>query len=102
VRLSKIGCSVSSSGYFGNHFFCVQAQMEGDLTKNAAFMDLYSRQIGAFGIETMGKLINMRVIIVGIKGVGVEVAKNLILAGPGSVILCDNEVTEVISCFYCV
>jgi ubiquitin-activating enzyme E1 len=71
-------------------------RMEHDLTKNAAFMDLYSRQIGAFGIETMGKLINMRVIVVGLKGVGVEIAKNLILAGPGAVILCDDGLTEVI------
>jgi len=69
--------------------------METDLTKNAAFMDLYSRQIGAFGIETMGKLINMRIIIVGMKGVGVEIAKDLILAGPGSVVLCDDGFTEM-------
>ena len=73
--------------------------METDLSKNAAFMDLYSRQIGAFGIETMGKLINMRVIIVGMKGVGIEIAKNLILAGPGSVVLCDDGLTEVINSF---
>ncbi|CAE7785760.1 UBA1, partial [Symbiodinium microadriaticum] len=58
-------------------------------------MDLYSRQIGAYGIETMGKLINMKVIIVGLKGTGVEIAKNVILAGPGSVVLCDNEPTEI-------
>lgn len=69
--------------------------MESDLTKNVAFMDLYSRQIGAFGIETMRKLITMRVIIVGLKGVGIEIAKNLILAGPGSVVLCDDGLTEV-------
>jgi ubiquitin-activating enzyme E1 len=77
--------------------------METDLSKNAAFMDLYSRQIGAFGIETMGKLINMRVIIVGMKGVGIEIAKNLILAGPGSVVLCDDGLTEVnilLHCFF--
>ena len=74
--------------------------MESDLTKNAAFMDLYSRQIGAFGIETMGKLINMKVIIVGLKGVGIEIAKNLILAGPGSVVLSDDGSTEVILSFF--
>lgn len=34
--------------------------------------DLYSRQIGAYGIETMGKLIQMRVFISGLRGVGVE------------------------------
>ena len=51
--------------------------------------NLYSRQIGTFGIETMGKLIQMNVLIVGLRGVGVETAKNLILAGPKSVTLYD-------------
>lgn len=67
----------------------------GDLTQNAAFMDLYSRQIGAYGIETMGKLVKMSVLIVGLKGIGVEAAKNLVLAGPGAVILHDDEPVEV-------
>jgi ubiquitin-activating enzyme E1 len=66
-----------------------------DLTQNSAFMDLYSRQIGAYGIETMGKLIQMKVLIVGLKGIGIEAAKNLTLAGPGAVILHDDEPTEV-------
>eukprot|EP01041_Mallomonas_annulata_P006187 gene6187-12532_t len=66
-----------------------------DLTKNAAFMDLYSRQIGAFGIETMAKLVSMKVLIVGLKGIGIEVAKNLVLAGPGVVTLVDDEPTEL-------
>ena len=57
--------------------------------------DLYSRQIGTFGIETMGKLIKMQVVIVGVKGLGVEVAKNLILAGPKSVSLYDPGITEM-------
>lgn len=34
--------------------------------------DLYSRQIGTFGFETMGKLIKMKVLICGLNGVGVE------------------------------
>lgn len=68
---------------------------ETDISQNAAFMDLYSRQIGAYGIETMSKLINMKVLIVGLKGLGVEAAKNIVLAGPGSVTLCDDEPTEI-------
>jgi len=51
--------------------------------------NLYSRQIGTFGIETMGKLIKMKVLIVGMRGLGVETAKNLILAGPQSVTIYD-------------
>jgi len=40
-------------------------------------------------METMGKLIKMKVLIVGMRGLGVETAKNLILAGPQSVTLYD-------------
>ncbi|CAM9728043.1 unnamed protein product [Scytosiphon promiscuus] len=54
-------------------------------------MDKYSRQIGAFGLEAMSKLMNLKVLIVGLRGLGVETAKNLILAGPGLVSLCDDE-----------
>lgn len=68
---------------------------ETDISQNAAFMDLYSRQIGAYGIETMSKLINMKVLIVGLRGLGVEAAKNIILAGPGSVTLADDEPAEI-------
>ena len=62
-----------------------------DLTGNSRFMDQYSRQIGAFGLETMAKLVRLKVLIVGLQGVGVEVAKNLILAGPASVTLADSN-----------
>ena len=44
----------------------------------------------------MAKLVNMRVLIVGLTGIGIEVAKNLVLAGPGYVTLSDDEPTEVI------
>ena len=51
--------------------------------------NLYSRQIGTFGLETMGKLVKMKVLIIGMRGLGVEIAKNLILAGPNSVTIYD-------------
>jgi ubiquitin-activating enzyme E1 len=57
--------------------------------------NLYSRQIGTFGIETMGKLIKMNVLIVGLRGLGVETAKNLILAGPKSVTLYDPTIVQL-------
>ncbi len=61
-----------------------QPDNEGQIDTN-----LYSRQIGTFGIETMGKLIKMNVVIIGQRGLGVEIAKNLILAGPKSVPIYD-------------
>ena len=56
--------------------------------------NLFSRQIGTFGMETMGKLIKMKVLIVGMRGLGVETAKNLILAGPHRVDIYDPTTTE--------
>eukprot|EP00968_Pinguiococcus_pyrenoidosus_P009657 scaffold748_cov251-Pinguiococcus_pyrenoidosus.AAC.47 len=71
---------------------------ETDLSQNAKFMDLYSRQIGAFGLETMSKLINMKVLLVGLSGVGIEVAKNLVLAGPGKVTILDDTPAKLEDC----
>ena len=57
--------------------------------------NLYSRQIGTFGLETMGKLIKLKVLIVGLRGLGVETAKNLILAGPAYVTLFDPTIVSI-------
>jgi len=57
--------------------------------------NLYSRQIGTFGMEAMGKLIQMKVLIWGMRGLGIEVAKNIILAGPKHVNLFDKEITSL-------
>jgi len=66
--------------------------------------NLYCRQIGTFGMETMGKLVKMRVLISGLRGLGVEIAKNLILAGPGAVTVHDDTVVtapDLGANFYC-
>ena len=57
--------------------------------------DLYSRQIGTFGMETMGKLIHLKVLIVGMRGLGAEVAKNIILSGPQSVTIYDPVIVQI-------
>ena len=52
----------------------------------------------------MGKLVKMDVLIVGMRGTGVETAKNLILAGPRSVTLYDPNLVQwgdLSSNFYC-
>ena len=46
-------------------------------------------------METMGKLIKLDVLIVGMRGLGVETAKNLILAGPHRVDVWDNTLIEI-------
>lgn len=60
----------------------------------AAAEDL-SRMEGEYGSRMIGKLKQMDVLIVGLKGLGVETAKNIILAGPHSVTLFDNEPTAI-------
>jgi ubiquitin-activating enzyme E1 len=35
--------------------------------------NLYSRQIGTFGMETMGKLIQMQVLVYGLRGVNIKI-----------------------------
>lgn len=72
-----------------------EAKLDGEAAKNGIDTNLYSRQIGAFGFEAMGKLMQMKVLISGLKGLGAETAKNLILAGPNSVCLHDDEIVEM-------
>lgn len=45
-------------------------------------------------MDTMAKLVKMHVLIVGLRGLGVETAKNIILAGPASVTLYDPHPIE--------
>ena len=52
---------------------------------------LYSRQIYVMGMEAMQKMQSANILISGIGGVGVEIAKNVILSGVKSVTLHDNK-----------
>ena len=52
-------------------------------------LNKYSRQNATFGAETTAKLIKMKVIVFGLRGIGAETAKNLCLQGIGSITLVD-------------
>jgi len=54
--------------------------------------NLYSRQIFTYGKETMDKIVNMKILIIGLKGLGIETAKNIILAGPKEVSISDKNI----------
>ena len=43
---------------------------------------MYSRQIVLLGLETMEKISKLSILIIGQRGLGVEVAKNIIVSGP--------------------
>ncbi|XP_057433289.1 ubiquitin-activating enzyme E1 1-like isoform X2 [Lotus japonicus] len=57
--------------------------------------DLHSRQLAVYGRETMRRLFGSSVLISGMQGLGVEIAKNLILAGVKSVTLHDEGTVEL-------
>ena len=55
---------------------------------------LYSRQLYVLGHEAMRKMAQSNVLISGMRGLGVEIAKNVILGGVRSVALHDQGVAE--------
>ena len=54
--------------------------------------DRWSRYIGTMGIEAVAKQAEATVFISGLGGLGVEIAKNLVLAGCKEIILHDTKV----------
>ena len=64
--------------------------MEGNIDT-----DLYSRQIGTFGMDIMGKLLKLKVLIIGMRGLGVETAKNIILCGSECVDIYDPTPVKI-------
>ena len=64
---------------------------------------LYSRQLYVLGHDAMKKMAKSAVLISGMKGLGVEIAKNIILGGVKSVTLhdeCNAEMADLSSQFY--
>ncbi|GEQ72731.1 hypothetical protein JCM33374_g6419 [Metschnikowia sp. JCM 33374] len=56
---------------------------------------LYSRQLYVLGKEAMLKMQNANVLVIGLKGLGVEIAKNVALAGVKSLALYDPSPVQV-------
>eukprot|EP00658_Telonema_sp_P-2_P013239 TRINITY_DN15010_c0_g2_i6.p1 TRINITY_DN15010_c0_g2~~TRINITY_DN15010_c0_g2_i6.p1 ORF type:complete len:1161 (-),score=378.85 TRINITY_DN15010_c0_g2_i6:31-3513(-) len=69
----------------------MEATNVDELRQDKKFMDKFSRQIGAYGLEAMLKLVKMKVLVVGVRGVGIEVCKNTALAGVAAMTLHDPE-----------
>ena len=57
--------------------------------------NLYSRQLGLYGIETMKKIMKLNILIYGMRGLGVEIAKNIVLAGPNQVTIYDPNISKI-------
>lgn len=74
-----------------------------DLKTGEIDESLYSRQLYVLGVEAMRKMQSSDILISGLGGVGVEIAKNIILGGVKSVTLHDEKncsIKDLSSQFY--
>lgn len=60
------------------------------VTNDDVDMSLYSRQILTLGLDTMISMSKARILIIGMNGLGLEIAKCVVLAGVKSVTLSDD------------
>ena len=68
------------------------AQLNG---KDDIDESLYSRQLYVLGHEAMQRMSNSHILVAGLRGLGVEIAKNIALAGVKSLTLFDPEPAEL-------
>ena len=54
---------------------------------NKTNINLYCRQISLYGIQTMEKISQLNIFLIGLRGLGIEIAKNLVLSGINSLTL---------------
>ncbi|RUS22414.1 ubiquitin-activating emzyme E1 [Endogone sp. FLAS-F59071] len=64
-------------------------------TDNQIDEGLYSRQLYVLGHDAMKKMSVSNVLIIGLRGLGVEIAKNVVLAGVKTVTLYDPEPVQI-------
>ena len=63
--------------------------------KERLISNLYSRQVGLYGLDTMKKIMKLNIFIYGMRGLGIEIAKNIILAGPNKVTIFDSNISKI-------
>lgn len=76
---------------------------KSDLKKEEMDESLYSRQLYVLGVDAMRQMQNSDILISGLGGVGVEIAKNIILGGVKSVTLHEQKnctINDLSSQFY--
>ncbi|EEP79539.1 conserved hypothetical protein [Uncinocarpus reesii 1704] len=66
------------------------AQADGAHSITADEIALYDRQIRLWGVKAQEKIRTANILLVTLKGIGNEIAKNLVLAGVGSLTILDD------------
>ena len=62
---------------------------------NKAYTNLYSRQISTYGMDIMLKIQSIRVILIGMRGLGIEISKNIILSGINELFIFDDNICKI-------
>ena len=57
--------------------------------------DKWSRQIRTYGIEITKTLSKLKFLIIGLRGYGIEIAKNIILSNPNQVSIFDDQICKI-------
>ena len=63
--------------------------------KDTINTDLYSRQLSIFGLENMEKISQLKIFIIGLRGIGIEIAKNLLLSGIQHLTILDENKSNI-------
>ena len=64
-------------------------------SNNNIDLNKLSRQLGVYGLTTQIKFSKMNILIYGMRGVGIETAKNTILQSPRKVTIFDNNICKI-------
>jgi ubiquitin-activating enzyme E1 len=94
LSFSSGGNNNSNSNSSGN-LIAASSMAFGNSNPQEIDEDLHSRQLAVYGRETMRRLFASSVLVSGMRGLGAEIAKNLILAGVKSVTLHDEGNVEL-------
>ena len=78
-----------------NFFKTQNKKKEKNFDSNKIDEDLYSRQIIFLGMETMKKISKLNILIIGIRGLGIEIAKNIIVSGPKKLTIFDPNKVNI-------
>ncbi|XXG44320.1 hypothetical protein AAC387_Pa01g4156 [Persea americana] len=90
----RVDCLKSCSSFMSNDSENVPTDaMDGNPSEIDE--DLHSRQLAVYGRETMRRLFKSNILVSGMQGLGVEIAKNLVLAGVKSITLHDEGTVEL-------
>lgn len=57
--------------------------------------DKWSRQIRTYGIEITKRLSKLKILTVGLRGYGIEIAKNIILSNPNQLSIFDDQICKI-------